>query len=157
MLPALADLAALSARVPGGIPAEDEARAQSALEDASALVRDECGRDFVDDEGELDAPAAVVRVVLGVARRDFMNPDGARSDTETVGPHSRTMVRPDDQTGLYLTDQERAICHKYRPGAGGGLRTISTTRADGPALDTIWVDMPYGERFPLQASWEFTE
>src|SRR5690606_37610724 len=135
MLPPLADLAALSARVPGGIPAEDEARAQSALEDASA----------------------VVRVVLGVARRDFMNPDGARSDTETVGPHSRTMVRSDDQTGLYLTDQERAICHKYRPGAGGGLRTISTTRADGPALDTIWVDMPYGERFPLQASWEFTE
>src|SRR5690606_16028610 len=128
MLPALADLAALSARVPGGIPAEAEARAESALEDASALVRDECGQDSVADPGELDAPAAVVRVVLGVAGRDFMNPDGARSDTETVGPHSRTMVRPDDQTGLYLTDQERAICNKYRTGAGGGLRTISTTR-----------------------------
>lgn len=156
-MPALAELAALSARVPGGIPVDDEARATSAIEDASALVRDECGRDFLDDLGAVDAPAAIVRVVLAVARRDYLNPEGYSSDTETVGPHSRTGVRPDEQVGLYLTDQERAICHRYRQSAGGGLRTISTTRADGPALDTIWVDMPYGEPFPLQAAWEFPE
>ena len=154
-MPALATLEELSARIPGGIDSEDEERALAALEDATALVRDECGRDFVDEYGEPEPPAAIRRVVLSAARRDFTNPDESRSDTETVGPHSRTVVRPDAQAQCYLTEDEKEICRRYRKGYVGGLRKISTTRGDFTEVDTVWTRDSYGAPFPIGTPWDF--
>jgi len=158
MLPALAELDQLAARIRNGVPPEEVPRAEAALEDASALVRDECGREFVDRYGNLDVPDAIVRVVLAVARRDYLNPDGARSDTQAAGPFSQTRTLSNEGASCYLTEAELEICQRYQLGNRGGLQVVSTTRADFPAgLDAIWVREDQGGYFPLQVPWEFRE
>lgn len=107
---------------------EDTRRAEAALVDASALVRDEAGGDTVwADPGT--CPAAVVTVVLQVARRVFANPDGYSSESD--GDY--TYRRDADSSTLYLTDKEAEIVRRYRPNPGGavrGLWTLPTTRGE---------------------------
>lgn len=130
---------------PGTLAGTDQARAQAALVDASALVRGEAQRDFVTETGELDAPDAIVRVVLGAALRNYRNPEAETS--HTVGPFRRDIKVSD--TGVYLTDAEIEIARRYRPRTHGGLWTLSTTR-DEDVSDTQWVWDQYGtEPFPI--------
>lgn len=145
---ALATLDQLEIRLgldPHTLSGTDKARAEAALADATALVRAEAQRDFVDDLGVADAPEAIVRVVLGAALRNYRNPDAETQ--HTVGPFSRTVKATD--TGVYLTDAEREIVRRYRPRTHGGLWTLSTTR-DEATSDTAWVWDQYGtEPFPI--------
>lgn len=89
----------LAARVPGGIPEVDRPRAEAALADAELAVRVEARL------GNEDAlPAALVPLVLRVARREFANPLGLAS--ETVGDYT---WRADGRgVGTSLTEDERA-------------------------------------------------
>ncbi len=148
MLPALASVVDLEARLgldPETLADGNLARARAALADASALVRMEARRTWVDETGALTViPDAIVRVVLGAARRGYTNPDAAVQ--ESVGPFVRRLSEAD--TGVYLTRAELDIVRRFRP-AGGELWTLRTER-DGAEVNTIWYQDTFGhEWFPL--------
>lgn len=148
MLPALATVDDLEARL--GLDADtlagpERARAQAALDDASALVREETGQDWVDPvTTDITAPAPLVRVVLGASLRNFRNPDSEIS--QTIGPFSRTLKAA--EVGVYLTPAELAIVRRYRK-ESTGLWTLRTTR--GEDWDsTLYVEDDFGcELFPI--------
>lgn len=147
MLPALASVSELEARLgldPTTLTGPDLGRARAALDDASALVRLEARRTWIDEiTGAPNAPDAIVRVVLGAAQRNWTNPDAAIQ--ETAGPFARRLNETD--TGVYLTKAEIEIVRRFRP-AGGELWTLRTER-DGDEDGTIWYPVSVGsEPFP---------
>lgn len=148
MLPALASVGQLEARLgldPDTLAGAELGRARAALDDASALVRLEARQSWIDETtGEVDAPDAIVRVVLGAAQRNFTNPEAAIQ--ETAGPFARRLSEFD--TGVYLTKAELDIVRRFRP-SGGELWTLRTER-DGDEDGTIWYMDTFGcEPFPL--------
>lgn len=143
----LAPLTALEIRLgldEHSLSGTDKARAEAALSDASALVRSEAGRTWLDSAGKSVAPDAIVRVVLGAALRTYRNPEGEIE--QTVGPFSRTLKSA--ETSVYLTDAEKAIVRRYRV-APSGLWTMRTTK-DSAGETTVWAEDSYGfELFPI--------
>lgn len=123
-LKSLADVAAIELRLgfeTGTLQGPDLARAQAALDDASALVRAEAGKSWVDTDGTtITAPAQVLTIVVKAALREFKNPDGFSS--EQMGDYS---YRTDHTGGVYLTDDERRI---VRQAAGAGAYGAWTVR-----------------------------
>lgn len=151
MLPALASVTDLEARLgldPNTLKDGDLARARAALADASALVRMEARQSFLDEAtGANTAPDAVIRVVLGAAQRNYVNPDSVVQ--ETVGPFVRRLA--EESTGVYLTKAELEIVRRFRP-SGGGLWSLTTTR-DEDISNTIWYQDSFGtEPFPLASA-----
>lgn len=151
MLPALATVVDLEARLgldPETLADANLGRARAALADASALVRMEARRTWVDEAGALTAvPDAVVRVVLGAAQRTYTNPDAVIQ--ESAGPFARRLNESD--TGVYLTRVELDIVRRFRP-AGGELWTLRTER-DGTESNTVWYQDSFGfESFPLAST-----
>lgn len=123
MLPSLATLEQFDPRVPGGVAASDEARAQANLDDASALVRAEAGKTWVDEANELDGvPDVIVTVTIAAAKRAFMNPDMVRSESIDGYSTSYAAASPD----VYLTKAERQAVR--RAAGRSGLWTQATTR-----------------------------
>ncbi len=151
MLPALASVAELEARLgldPDTLETTNLGRARAALADASALVRLEARRTWVDATGALTAvPDAIARVVLGAARRGYVNPDAAIQDS--AGPFARRLA--ESEVGVYLTEAELAIVRRFRP-TGGELWTLRTQR-DEDESNTIWYQDSFGvEWFPLAST-----
>ena len=125
-LPPLASVAAFEKRLglsPGTLQGADLARAEAALEDASALVRDEAGRSWVDEDGAVTAPPAIVTVTLKAARRAYVNPNGFQS--EQTGPFAYQLPR--GETGVDLTEAERRVVR--RAAGRHGLGTLVTPSA----------------------------
>lgn len=147
MLPALATLDDLEARLgldPRSLSGAERARAQAALDDASALVREESRRDWIGTDDVITAPPSLIRVVLGAALRNYRNPDGEIS--QTTGPFSRTVKAAD--VGVYLTAAEKDLCRRYRQ-ESTALWTLRTTRGDGYD-STLYLEDQYGiELFPV--------
>jgi hypothetical protein len=132
-LPAFATVDQFADRLPGGLALGDLSRALAALEDASALIRVEAGKDWAggDDGDELDFgdlaqrhQDAITTVCISVARRAFTNPAGVNS--QTAGPFSSDFA--DASSDVYLKASERAVVKR----AAGltGLISIATTRED---------------------------
>jgi len=145
-LPALASVADLTDRLGREVDDAERARAEAALEDASALVREEARQDFT-----TGAPAAVEAVVLTAALRVMRNPEGITS--ETIGPYS--YKRRDQDADVYLSEAEKAIVRRYRQ-ASRSLWTLATTREEGIGDDTIWaMDSNGVELFPLESRKDF--
>lgn len=131
MLPLLAELGALAERI--GVDLDPDSpeglRATAALADASALVRSEGRRDWVDDHDELELflPDVISSVTLQAALRAFRNPDGFAQTT--VGDVSVSYGASGGQGGVYLTrDEKRQV-----------RRAAGTLTADSVQLET-----PYG-------------
>ena len=126
-LPALADIPALDARIPGGLADADTARAQAALDDASALIRAEAGTNWTNDDGtELeDVPDVVVTICIAAARRALTNPDGVTE--EAVGDARRSYS--ESSLDVFLKASEKALIRRAA-GSFGGITTIATTRED---------------------------
>lgn len=148
MLPPLASLEDLQARLPETIGDVDEPRAEAALQDASALVRAEAGTTWTTN-GELDAdvPDIIVTVTLAVARRAYLNPEEARQ--ATIGGYSVTY----GPGGTFLTEDEKQLVASIAS-KQTGLWTIDTTRADNDVPDIylrtsgggdLMVHVPKGE------------
>jgi hypothetical protein len=97
---AYATLQQLEARVPGGIPSDDEARATALLLDVSAVIAD-----LVDTETaaawETETPDVVVAVACAAAYRAIVNPLGHASVTE-----GNYTWRADKAEAVWLTDDE---------------------------------------------------
>lgn len=122
--PALAQVSALELRLgleTGSLQGADLARAQAALDDASALVRAEAGKPWLDENNVVTAPAEVLTIVVKASLREFKNPDGFTS--EQLGDYS---YRTDNVGGVYLTDDERRIVRTAAGVGGQGLYTVRT-------------------------------
>lgn len=141
---ALASVQDVEARL-GRVFVDDElGRVVALLDDASALVRDEAGRTWIDsDGGPLAVPGSVRAVVLRVVDRAVRNPDGFSAESDGDYSYQRTQVEP----GVYLTDADRAILR--RAVGRTGLWTQPTTRGDCES-NTVWAEDQFGcELFPL--------
>lgn len=127
MLPAFATVEALGVRLPEGIPAGDEPRAQAALDDVSTLIRSIAGVDWVDTDNpaELadDLPDIIVTVTLSAARRVLDNPDGIQQ--ESIDNYSRTLVNPSGD--VYLTANEKRLVRK-----AAGRSEIGSVELESP-------------------------
>lgn len=99
----------------GTLADEDLARAEAALEDASALALAEAPA-AVAATWTSNAPAVVVLVVLKAARREFDNPRGLAS--ESVADHSVGIA---ETSGVYLTAREIAQVRRAARGRSGGF------------------------------------
>lgn len=133
MLPAFATIDDLAARLPSDIAGPDDARAQAALDDASALVRSYAGKSWVtDDVLDSDVPDIIVTVTVRCALRSFTNPSGVSQ--ESAGPFSASYAN--SSSDVYLTAAEKA---QVRKAAGRtGIAPLPTTRGDletPPVLD----------------------
>lgn len=129
----LADLAALSARL-GMALDEHEAegeRAQAALEDASALVRSESGKDWLDEHDDLvlDLPEIIAQVTLAAAYRAFRNPDGTAQ--ASVGDVSVSYSRDGAAGSVFLTRAERRAVRKAGGVVAVGSLTLQTPYLQG--------------------------
>lgn len=132
-LPALAELEDMEARLGVSLEAEsaDGERALAALEDASALVRAEGGKDWLDEHDELtdDLPAIVKQVTLAAALRAYRNPDGASQTS--IGDVSVSFSGRGRVGSVYLTQDER--------------RAVKAA-AGQPAFKSIDLETPFGLR-----------
>lgn len=121
-------LSALEARLgfePGDLSGPERARAEAAIEDASALVLAEAPSKAA--AWASSAPPVVVAVVLKAARREYENPQGLRS--ENLGEHGFSV---DTASGVYLTGHEAALIRRAATGrAGGFVGSIRTPTAYG--------------------------
>ena len=132
--------------MPGGVADEDVVRAGEAIADASTRIRAFLGRDFIED-GEVafddDLQQDIVETVcLSVARRAFVNPDGATQ--ESVPGFSQTLANASPDT--YLTKQEKTDL--LRSVGRSGLFTISTTRLSGDEVYDTEPNDPTRDIFP---------
>lgn len=123
MLPAFATIDDLADRHPGGIADADEARAQAALDDASALIRAAAQKTWVDDNDALeDVPDIVVTVCVRAALRAFVNPTGLTQ--ETTGPFSASYGNA--STDVYLTSKEADLVKQAAADTSIGIFSIDT-------------------------------
>lgn len=112
---------------PDSLQGNDLARAQAVLSDARALVTAAAGSALADPPQQV-----AVAVLLMAARRAYLNPSGAVS--ETVGPYS-IRYGDDSPNGVYLTPREVESLRKLAKGRG-----IYTMRVERDDLDdTLWV------------------
>ena len=124
-LPALADVSELEARLGTTLSGADLGRAMALLDDASALIRQEAGEDWVDDHGDLeDVPAAVATICLAVAYRAFKNPDGVTQ--ASLGDASVSYGRAGLGSSVYLNEHEvKAV--RRAAGKSGALSVALAT------------------------------
>jgi len=114
----------------------DYKRAKGALRMASALVRSETGKQWVDDDNKLvdPLPEQLELVTLQAAGRGYMNPLSQTSDNESIDDYitgGRYLV---EESGIYLTGSERSMLVSLSGRAFGGIGTISRTRGESAPL-----------------------
>lgn len=131
-LPSLATVEEFDVWLSGSVIDED--RAEAILTAASTLVRSASGRAWVGADGEPEEGLtetqsdAAHTVVLTVAERVWLNPEGAVS--QTAGPYSKS-VAAWAAFGLELTDSEKAM---LSTGSTTGIPGLTSIRVVAPAL-----------------------
>lgn len=146
MVVPLVALSDVEARLGTTYPTGEVARPLAVIDDASALVRAEAGRTWVDPVTAvlLDVPPAIKAVTLRVAIRAIENPEGFTAESGGDYSYSRKGV----EDGVYLTDREARMIRKVV--GKSGLWTQQVERGDLYAMNTGWVNDQYGtEPFPL--------
>jgi Phage protein Gp19/Gp15/Gp42 len=142
---ALAAVTDIEARL-GRVFVDDElGRVVALLDDASSLVRDEAGKDWIDpDTGELTTvPGSIRAVVLRVVERAIRNPQGFSAEAAGDYSYQRTGV----EAGIYLDERDARTIRKAL--GRTGLWTQPVTRGDD-YLATVWAEDQFGcELFPL--------
>lgn len=156
MLPALARVEDLAVRIGVSGAQIDDARAQAALDDASTLARAEVGLTWVvvDSAGVIVVPAVLLAeelipdvvafVVLSAAARAYQNPSGIIQ--KTAGDVAVAYSKPAG-TGVYLTDDERALLRGAASPSSTGLFSLATYRGD-LCDDTVWIPVVGAPPFP---------
>ena len=133
MLPLLAEVADLEARL--GADVDDETKAEALLDYASALVRKHVGELWVDEEGALtELPDGVRQVVVEMVARAVANPLGVTQAQETVGPFSNGVTFGQDaHQRIYLTKADKTILGRGTSGAF----TVDPTNPDEAWLGPV--------------------
>ena len=134
---AVATVAALALRIPGGIELADHPSAGALLDDVTAFLAAETGLDL--DEA---VPGLVKTVGLAVAKRAWLNRE--ELDTETIGGYARTRAW---KPGIWLTTQESRMLAKATGSTSGGFWVQPIERTDtvlGSGDDTVWLNQSGG-------------
>lgn len=115
----------------------EERRAAMCLRAASALVRKESGRTWLEETGELvdPLPEDVKMVTLYCASRVFDN----RNAQTRGGIDDYTEGWKVDEAGAYLTASEKRMLAPFRETGSSGLAVVSTTRRETPSATSGWV------------------
>jgi hypothetical protein len=113
------------------VPAVTEATGLLLIELTDDLITDAYGAPLPDP-----APGRLRRIALEVAKRAYQNPNGYVS--ETLGDYSytrgsRSNPKALDQSGVYLTDEERRAI-----GNAAGRATIRTVQLVSPMSYSDW-------------------
>lgn len=141
----LATIAGLEARLGRTFDASELPRIEALLDDASAMVRDVAGRDWIDPVTGLlqPVPGSIRAVVLRSVERAVRNPEGFSAESAGDYSYQRTGV----QAGIYLTEgEEKAI---RRALGKTGLWTQPVTRNEFQR-HTVWYEDQFGcELFPV--------
>lgn len=141
-LPPLASVDDLIARLGSEITVEaDVTRAEAAIEDVSAFIREEAHATWVspDDPNVSAAPAIIRTIALRVAERSYRNPEGFSS--ESAADYSYQRNGSTGEGGLYFTERE---LKQIRRAAGrSGLWAQPTTRGEH-WFDTVYVNDQFG-------------
>lgn len=137
MTTALASVDDLSVR---GVDVSDEARAQSAIEDASVRIHTETNWVWIDaSTGELveSVPDIAATVCLAAATRSLTNPDAVSSESESIGrmwSTSRTFANASPD--VFLSRSEKALLRRAAGIGGLGVMRIKAPGLkSGPGLD----------------------
>lgn len=142
---ALAAVQDVESRLGRSLAEGETGRVVALLEDASALVCDVAGRDWIDpDTGHLTTvPGTIRAVVLRMVERAIRNPHGFSAEAAGDYSYQRTNVEP----GIYMTKAEEAIIR--RAVGRRGLWTQPVTRNE-LHRETVWFEDSYGcELFPV--------
>jgi hypothetical protein len=151
MLPSLATLADLEARL--GRPITDPAevsRAEALLADASALVRFEAGRSWVDEfDALIEVPDLAVTITCQAALRGWYNPAGIES--QQLGAvsvrYGNAWLTTAERAQLALFSRGKGLDQAILTGSfgfdGGSAGWVPVNNEEG--LDTASV----ADRFPL--------
>lgn len=148
-LPPLARVVDLEQRLGRTFDDTELTQVEAWLDDASAMVRLEAGRDWVTDDEPpvVNAPPVARLVALKAVERVLRNPDGLSS--ESAGDYSYQRNAVEDGGGIYLTDREVKLIR--RAAGRSGLWTQPTTRNEY-CQDTVWLNDSYGlEPFPIDS------
>lgn len=145
MLPYLVPVSDLEKRLGvdvGSLVDADLVRAQTALEDVSALVREEAGKTWVDvDDVTITAPDGVLVVARTAALRQYRNPDGYVSENIGQGAYTWSTSQ-DGANGAYLTADEKRIVKRAANGGGSSVYTLRTPPATyDPVSDVTGGDL----------------
>jgi hypothetical protein len=135
----LADVGGLEARLGRVFEGAEATRVIALLDDASSLVRDVAGKDWIDpDTGALElVPGTVRATVLRAVERAVRNPEGFSAESAGDYSYQRTGVQP----GIYLTEaEEKAI---RRAIGKSGLWNQPTTRNE-EVFQTVWLNDQFG-------------
>ncbi|GIG63639.1 hypothetical protein Lfu02_80110 [Longispora fulva] len=152
MLPPLAELPAVEARLARTLTGPQRARALALLDDVSAEIRHTTGRAWVGPGGGLDpARPDVLGVVAAAATvRALTNPQGLSA--ETVGEYSRRFARDEPGGGVYLTEPERRML-LAAVNVTGSLVSVPTVRDVDVSDSTLWKGDGYGGDLLAWESW----
>lgn len=120
--------------IPEGVESK---RALMCLRIASALVRRESGRTWLDDAGVLadPVPEDAVMVTLYCASRVYDNREAQTRGSIDDADGSWKV----DESGAYLTASEKRMLTQFKASNSGGLGVVATTRDDSPAGSNGWV------------------
>jgi hypothetical protein len=135
-LPPLAPFSALVRKLGYTPEDEEETRAESILSEASELIRDVAGEDWVDDNGVLtNVPRRVAQICVSVAYRAFTNPEALTQ--RTIGDSSKSFDRAQREGGeaVYLTDAEEKAVRKAAGSSGMVSVTLVSPYNCGTVLD----------------------
>ncbi len=137
-LPPLAPLAHLVRKLGYTPEGEESTRAENDLADASELIRDTAGENWVDDSGVLTGvPRRVAQICVAVAYRAFTNPEALSQ--RTIGDSSKSFDRARREGGeaVYLTDAERKDILKA-VGSSGMVSVTLVSPYDAGSLVDPW-------------------
>lgn len=133
----LITIAELQARTGQTYAGTELAKANAAIEDASALVRQIGESEFHDVAAALDLPEAIRPVVVAMVRRALEVPTGAAAGmtAEMVGAYSWQAGGGGDSSGpaasLYATKREIRIIRK-----AAGVSTLKSIPIESPYTTT---------------------
>jgi hypothetical protein len=121
----LASVAELSKRLGQTLTGVDHDRAYAALQDASALIRTEAGKTWIDDHDELEeVPGIIESICIASAHRAFRNPDGTTQTS--IGDVSISFRREGNASSVFLSKQERMAIRKAVGKSGSSSVTMVT-------------------------------
>lgn len=96
------------------------------LDLATSLVLDAVDQDQAWLDAQADPPERLVVTCLEAAVRAFVNPSGARAQSESLGGHSFSQRWADGTTGLELTEREERACRRAVYGSNiAGIRNLT--------------------------------
>jgi hypothetical protein len=144
MLPPLASVDQLGARLGSDPTGSEYERAFAVLNDVSALVRSVAGLDWVtEDDGDIeldDVPDIIVAVTVAVAYRAYQNPTGATQSS--VGDVSVSYGREGVTGAIYLTPDERRAVRRAAGASSAG--TVELVSPYYPAASAYYVPVEGG-------------